>query len=249
MRMRNLLGILLIPVVFAGQVQASDQVRVAVASNFVTAIRDLATAWEQASGQRAILVTGSTGKLYAQIRNGAPFDVFFAADARRPQLLESEDLALPGSRFTYARGLLVLWSPDPDRVDPDGEVLAGGDFKHIALANPRLAPYGRAAEQVLRALRQWDRLSSRMVRGENIGQAFQFVHSGNAELGFVARSQVRYPGSSRTGSLWEPPQALYDPIEQQAVLLKDRPATRDFLNFTRSSAGLEIIRSHGYERP
>ncbi len=248
MRMQSLLGTLLVLMFFANQAQA-DPIRVAVASNFTTALRDLGNAWERISGQRIILVTGSTGKHYAQIRNGAPFEAFFAADAKRPRLLEAQGLALPGSRFTYARGRLILWSPDPDRIDPAGEVLAHGDFRHIALANPKLAPYGRAAEQLLRTLGLWQRLQSRMVRGENIGQAFQFVHSGNAALGFVARSQVRDPGSAAAGSSWEPPQSLYDPIDQEAVLLKDHPGAREFLAFIRSPSGRAIIRSHGYALP
>lgn len=248
MRIQPLIGFLLILVFFSTPIQAG-QINVAVASNFIKAIRDLAANWEQSTEHRAILVTGSTGKLYAQIRNGAPFEAFFAADARRPQLLEAESLIVPGSRFTYAQGRLVLWSPDPGRVDPAGEVLARGDFEHIAVANPKLAPYGRAAEQVLRTLGQWERLRGRMVRGENIGQTFQFVHSGNAALGFVADSQVRYAGPSAKGSLWVPPQSLYDPIEQQAVLLRDHPVAREFITFVRSPAGRKIIRSHGYELP
>lgn len=227
----------------------ADEIRVAVASNFTTAIRDIAGRFERQSGHRVTLVFGSTGKHYAQIKHGAPFEAFFAADMRRPRLLDEEGLALAGSRFTYAVGKLVLWSPEADRVDPAGEVLERGDFRHLAIASPRLAPYGRAAREVLKKRGQWQGLQNRIVRGENIGQTFQFVGSGNAELGFVAWSQVKRPGRPTAGSWWEIPQALYSPIEQQAVLLKDHPVARDFMAYVRSKDALEIIRSYGYGTP
>lgn len=233
---------------FATHLPAAE-IHVAVASNFVAAMRDLATTFERASGHRVILATGSTGKHYAQIRNGAPFDLFFAADRQRPELLDREGLAAPGSRFTYALGRLVLWSPQAGLVDDAGKILHGDNFHRIALANPRLAPYGRAAEQVLRKLGHWDRLRARMVRGENVAQAFQFVFSGNAELGFIALSQIKRPGHTAEGSAWLPLQALYDPIEQQAVVLKDQPVARAFVKFTRSPAARYIIRQHGYQLP
>ncbi|MEQ9103438.1 MAG: molybdate ABC transporter substrate-binding protein [Rhodothermales bacterium] len=237
---------------------AEAGIRVAVASNFAPALEALAHAFEAQTGHVVTPVPGSTGKLYAQIRNGAPFDAFFAADVERPRLLEEEGRAVPGTRFTYAIGTLVLWSPDPDLVDADGAVLnpAEGDagafrFRFLALANPTLAPYGKAAEQVLRARGVWDALQDRMVRGENIGQAYQYVYSGNAELGFVALSQLMGPGGvatdiGRTGSRWEPPQALYDPIAQQAVLLTENKVARDFLDFVRSPAARDIIHGYGY---
>ncbi len=231
-----------------GQAQA-DEIHVAVASNFSDAIRDLTRVFEQQTGHRITLVFGSTGKHYAQIRNSAPFDAFFAADVRRPKLLEEAGIARPGSRFTYAIGKVVLWSPDPERVDGHGRVLSTGDFRHLALANPKLAPYGRAAAQVMRALGVWDALQGRMVRGENIGQTFQFVKTGNAELGFVAYAQIRRPGASIKGSLWRPPQSLYSPIEQQAVLLKDSRAARRFLSFVKSGKAREIIQGYGYDTP
>ncbi len=243
---RYLLAVLLLSL--AANLPAGE-IRVAVASNFVAAMRDLAAAFERSNGQRVILATGSTGKHYAQIRSGAPFDLFFAADGQRPALLEREGIAAPGSRFTYALGRLVLWSPRAGLVDDAGQVLAQASFQRIALANPRLAPYGRAAEQVLRRLGQWDRLRARMVQGGNVAQAFQFVFSGNAELGFVALSQIQRPDRATEGSAWLPTQALYDPIEQQAVLLKDGPTARAFMNFTRSPEAREIIRKHGYKLP
>ncbi|MEA3276911.1 MAG: molybdate ABC transporter substrate-binding protein [Pseudomonadota bacterium] len=227
----------------------ADEIRVAVASNFGEAIKEIAQRFEVQTGHEVVLVIGSTGKQYAQIKNGAPFDAFFAADARRPELLEDEGAALAGSRFTYARGRILLWSPRQGYVDPEGQVLEEGGFRHLAIANPRLAPYGKAAQQVLENRGLWDGLQGRMVRGENIGQTFQFVKSGNAELGLVAYSQVKRPGHALEGSYWEVPQSLYSPIEQQAVLLKDNAAARGFLDFVRGDEAGEIIRGYGYDTP
>ena len=240
-----LLGVLLC----AAATRAAQPTRVAVASNFADALAAIAGRFETTTGQRVTLSSGSTGKHYAQIRNGAPFDAFFAADAQRPRLLEEEGLALPGSRFTYALGRLVLWSPEPGYVDPEAAVLARGSFRHLAIANPRLAPYGKAAQEVLQALGLWEQLGPRLVRGENISQAYQFVASGNAALGFVACSQVQRPGQPLRGSMWEVPQALYTPIRQQAVLLKDDAVARSFMAFVRSEPALNIIRDYGYDLP
>jgi len=226
-----------------------EPVRVAVASNFADALAAIAGQFESETGYRLTLSSGSTGKHYAQIRNGAPFDAFFAADAQRPQLVEEQGLAVPDSRFTYALGRLVLWSPEPGYVDPEGAVLERGGFRHLAIANPRLAPYGKAAQEVLQARGLWERLGPRLVRGENIGQAYQFVSSGNAALGFVAWSQLQRPGQPPWGSLWKVPQALYTPIQQQALLLRDRPVARSFLAFVRSEPALKIIRDYGYDLP
>ena len=165
---------------------------------------------------------------------------------QRPKLLETEGVAQPGSRFTYAIGRLVLWSPMRSAVDPAGNVLENGDFRYLAFANPRLAPFGKAAMEVLQKRGLWQVLQERFVRGENIGQTFQFVKSGNAELGFISMSQIKQPGKPMPGSWWEIPQSFYSPIEQQAVLLKDNDLARAFLIFVRSEEGLEIIRSYGY---
>jgi molybdate transport system substrate-binding protein len=235
--------------VLAASQAAATEIRVAVASNFIRAISAAAERFEQDSGHKVILAFGSTGKHYAQIRNGAPFDAFFAADVRRPKLLEKEGLAVPGSRFTYAVGKLVLWSPDTAFVDAQGKVLEQGEFHHLAIANPKLAPYGLAAREVLQARGLWNDMDKRLVRGENIGQTFQFVASGNAELGFVAMSQLMRPGQAVEGSHWDVPPALYGPIEQQAVLLKDKEAARAFMSFVRSAAAIRIIRDYGYEVP
>jgi molybdate transport system substrate-binding protein len=228
---------------------AADEIRVAVASNFADTMREITGRFEQQSGHNVTLVFGSTGMHYAQIRNGAPFDAFFAADVKRPKLLEEEGITLADSRFTYAVGKVVLWSPNADYVDPAGEVLEQGDFRHLALANPKLAPYGRAAREVLEKRGQWRNLQDRIVRGENVGQAFQFVNSGNAELGFVAWSQIKRPGRPLAGSWWEIPQALYSPIEQQAVLLNANSVARDFLSFVRGNEALRIIGAYGYGTP
>jgi molybdate transport system substrate-binding protein len=225
---------------------AADEIRVAVASNFANAIKEIAWHFERQTAHEVTLVFGSTGKHYAQIKHGAPFDAFFAADAKRPRLLEEEGLGVPGSRFTYAVGKLILWSPKAHYVDPRGKVLEQGEYRHLALANPRLAPYGRAAQEVLQKNGQWLVLRDRMVRGENIGQTFQFVKSGNAELGFVAWSQIKRPGQPTEGSWWEIPQALYSPIDQQAVLLQDNAAARAFLTFVRGQEALDIIGAYGY---
>ena len=225
------------------------EIRVAAASNFTRAMTSLVQQFETNTRHKVKLVFGSTGKHYAQIRNGAPFDAFFAGDIERPRLLEEEGMAIPGTRFTYAVGKLILWSPKAGYIDSDGKMLSDGNFYHLAIANPKLAPYGRAAREVLQSRGLWSGMKDKIVRGENIGQAFQFVNSGNAELGFIAYSQIKLPGQSIAGSYWEVPEKLYTPIEQQAVLLKDNDATRDFISFVRSKLALEIIQDYGYDTP
>ena len=227
------------------------ELRIAVASNFAATLGELARTFEEQTGHRLRLSPGSTGKHYAQIRHGAPFDLFFAADARRPRLLEDSGVAVKGSRFTYAQGRLVLWSPRADALKPDHAAipdrLASGDFRRLAIANPKLAPYGRAAREVLQAQGLWSRLRPRLVRGENVGQTIQFVSTGNAELGFVALSQViPARGQPARGAYWEVPRALYTPILQQAVLIRDSDAAREFLRFVRSAQARALIRAHGY---
>jgi len=223
------------------------EIRVAVASNFARAMISLARDFEEKSGHKVKLVFGSTGKHYAQIRNGAPFDVFFAADIKRPKLLEEEGITVSGSRFTYATGKLILWSPMSGYVDSEGGVLSHGSFEHLAIANPKLAPYGRAAREVLQSRSLWNEMKQKAVRGENIGQAFQFVSSGNAELGFVAYSQVKNIDKPIQGSYWEVPQSLYTPIAQQAVLLTNNEAGRSFISYIKSKPALKIISNQGYE--
>lgn len=223
--------------------------RIAVASNFAGTLRDLAELFEQQTGYIVQPVSGSTGKHYAQIRNGAPFDIFLAADVRRPELLEQAGIGVPASRFTYALGQLVLWSPVAGKVDANGNILRHGDFRRLAIANPHLAPYGRAAREVLEACGLWDSLQAKIVRGENIAQTFQFVRSKNAELGFIARSQLPGEGKTIRGSWWKVSPALYQPIEQQALLLRDTPVARAFMKFLRSPKARADIKAHGYGLP
>lgn len=243
-----LCAVVLILTVAANNVLADD-IRVAVASNFSDAIKLIIERFEDKTGHKVILSVGSTGKHYAQIINGAPFELFFAADMRRPELLDKEGLIISGSRFTYAIGKVVLWSPEVNFVDASGDVLQQAKFRFLALANPKLAPYGKAAQQVLQQRGEWHSLRKRMVRGENIAQAYQFVKSGNAQLGFVALSHIKRPGKAIEGSFWLVPESLYDPIEQQAVLLKDNDTARDFLDFVKNNEAQTIIKGFGYGVP
>jgi molybdate transport system substrate-binding protein len=240
--MSRLLCLVLL-VVAAGPAQAA-QVKVAVAANFTAAMKEIAAAFEAATGHELVVSYGSTGKIYAQIVNGAPFEVFLAADQARPQRLVEEGRA--SDRFTYAVGRLVLWSPDPDRVDARGAVLRSGDFRRLAIANPVTAPYGAAAVQVLERLGLMQALEPRLVRGDNIAQAYQFVATRNAELGFVAMAQVALePGGSR----WPVPLDLYDPIRQDAVLLekgRDNPAARALLDYLAGPEAHAVIERFGY---
>lgn len=212
-------------------------------------MKALTVEFEKTTAHHVVLSFGSTGKHYAQIKNGAPFDVFLAADAARPALLEEQDIALIGSRTTYARGKLVLWTSKPDVNDLKETLLNSQDIRHLALANPKLSPYGLGAKQVMVKLDIWPKLQTKLVRGENIAQTFQFVHSGNAELGFVAYSQAVNPKRSVQGSFWIPPQSLYSPIDQQAVLLNDKQASKDFLKFLKGPLARQIIQNYGYDLP
>ncbi len=236
----------------AGLLAQAGEVTVAVAANFAEPLKQLAQRFEAISGHRVALSVGSTGKLYSQIVAGAPFDLLLAADAERPERLEHDGLSQPGSRFTYAVGQLVLWSPKPGVVDDQGAVLASDRFQRLALANPRLAPYGEAAMAVLRQRGLAERLAPKLVTGDSIAQAYQFVATGNAEIGFVARSQVQSPGKPVSGSVWVVPQALYSEIRQDAVLLKrgaQNPAATALLDYLRSPAARDLIAAHGYGLP
>lgn len=227
----------------------ADEVLVAVASNFASPLRQIAERFTAETGHRVSLASGSTGKLRAQIQGGAPFAVLIAADEDTPAQLVDEGLAVPGTSFTYAVGKLVLWSAIPGRMDGGAQVLRTGGFKHLAVANPKLAPYGAAAMEVLHKLGLAQTLASRIVQGENIAQAHQFVATGNAELGFVALSQVVVPGQPPSGSFWLVPADWHAPIRQNAVLLRvgaEQPAAKALLAYLRSDAARSVIRSWGY---
>jgi len=232
----------------SGLCQAAE-VSVAVAANFTAPMQKIAVAFEQDTGHKAVLAFGSTGKFYAQIRNGAPFHLLLAADDETPAKLDKEGLTVPGSRFTYAIGTLVLWSAQAGLVDKQGQVLRTGHFERIALADPKLAPYGAAAVETLTRLGLLPTLQSRFVQGENIGQTYQFVATGNAALGFVALSQVMVDGRITRGSAWQIPADLHTPIRQDAVILsnaKDNAAAAALAAYLRSDKARAIIRAYGY---
>lgn len=227
----------------------AGQVQVAVASNFAGPMARIAADFAAATGHTTKLTAGATGKFYAQIVAGAPFEVLIAADDETPQRLVAEGLAVPGTSFTYALGTLVLWSAQPGFVDSQGAVLESSRFMHLAVANPKVAPYGRAALQVLAARGLAEVLRPRLVTGESIAQAHQFVATGNAEIGFVALSQVAVPGRPAAGSYWQVPPSLYGEIRQDAVLLgrgQKNPAATALLAHLKSEAARRVIQEHGY---
>ena len=231
------------------------EVRIAVAANFTAPMKTIAAQFATETGHTTAISYAATGKLYAQIKSGAPFDVFLSADEQTPARLEKESLLVTGSRFTYAVGRLVLWSAHPDFVDAQGEILRTEKFSKIALAAPRLAPYGAAAVDTLTRLGLLDTLESKFVQGESIGQAFGFVATGNAPLGFVALSQVSHmlrDGKFKSGSGWIVPAALHRPLRQDAGLLvrgRNSKAAEDFMRFLKTEAARTVIRSYGYEIP
>jgi molybdate transport system substrate-binding protein len=235
--------------VLASGAQAAE-VSVAVAANFLAPMRLIAQAFEQETGHKVLAAYGATGSLYAQIRNGAPHHVLLSADDTTPKKLEDEGLAVPGSRFTYATGRLALWSRQPGLVDGKGEVLRSGKFRRLAIANPKLAPYGAAALETLTRLGLLEQVRPKLVQGDNIAQAHQFVDTGNAELGFVALSQVLTQGQLTAGSVWVVPASMHAPLRQDAVLLtrgQDQPAARALLRYLKGDRALAIMRSYGYE--
>ena len=232
----------------------ADEIKIAVASNFYPTMKELVTHFESITPNsdttnNIVLISGSSGKHYAQILNGAPFDLFFSADKLRPNMLEKEDVFNNQSRFTYALGKLALWSPFNEYVDSDGQVLYNDDFRFLAIANPKIAPYGIASKETLTSMNLWQDMEEKLVRGENIAQTFQFAKSGNAKLGFVSYSQILSLNSSSEGSYWLVPQDMYQPIEQQAILLKDSSLGKDFLSFIMSDEALDIIKRNGYDLP
>jgi len=228
----------------------ADEVQVAVAANFTAPMKQIAAEFEKDTGHKAVLAFGATGKFYAQISNGAPFEVLLTADDETPVKLEKELLAAPNTRFTYAIGKLVLWSAKTGYVDGQGDILKKGDFKHLALANPKAAPYGAAAMEAMKNLGVLESIQPRIVQGENISQTHQFVATGNAELGFVALSQVFKDGKITSGSAWIVPAKLYAPIRQDAVVLakgRNKPAASALVNYLKTDKARSIIKSYGYE--
>ena len=236
--------------VAAGSASA-DEVQVAVAANFTAPMQKIAADFAQDTGHKAVLSFGATGKFYAQIRNGAPFDVLLAADDETPARLEKEGQGVPGSRFTYAIGKLVLWSARPGFVDDKGEVLRKGDFRHVSVANPKLAPYGAAAIEALTRLGWLSATQPKFVQGESIAQTYQFIATGNAELGFVALSQVlNKEGKLARGSVWAVPNNLYTPIRQDAVILangKGKPAAVALMKYLKGDKAKAVTNSYGYD--
>ncbi|WP_446809752.1 molybdate ABC transporter substrate-binding protein [Methylomonas sp. 2BW1-5-20] len=236
----------------SGAAAQAETTLVAVAANFTKPMTEIAEAFEKASGHSAKLSFGSSGKFVAQFENGAPFEVFLSADDKSPLKLEQSGLTVAGSRFTYAIGKLVLWSNSPGYVDQQGQILHKGDFKHLALADPKLAPYGAAAVEVLQKQGLLEKLQPLFVQGENIAQTHQFISTGNAELGFVALSQVIDNGKIGSGSGWIVPENLHSPILQDAVLLKtgaENPAAQALLEFLKSPPAMAIIEKYGYALP
>ena len=242
-------------VMLLGSMSASvhaGEVRVAVASNFAAPMERIAVLFQQESGHTLKVSLGSSGSFYTQIKGGAPFDVFLSADDAIPKRLVQEKLALESSRFVYALGKLVLWSVQPDLVDAKGAVLNKGNFNKLAIANPLLAPYGMAAKETLEKLVMWNAMQGKLVKGENITQTYQFVATENAELGFIALSQITKDGKVTEGSWWLVPSQMYKPIKQSAVQLsgaKDKVAAQAFLAFLKSEKAVAIIRGFGYELP
>jgi molybdate transport system substrate-binding protein len=244
--MIRLLAGLLVALIAPTLARAAD-VQVAVAANFTEPAREIAQRFERRTGHKAVLSFGASGQFFTQIANGAPFEVFLSADVERPQKAETDGLAVPGSRFTYATGRLVLWSRDPKRVDARGQVLARGGFEKLAIADPKAAPYGLAAVETLQKLGLHDRLRPKLVQGASITQTLQFARTGAAELGFVALSQVV---AEKGGSRWVVPANLHTPIDQQAVLLKTGagdPAAVAFMAFLKTPEAKGVIRKYGYE--
>ena len=235
---------------FAFNTAWADEVQVAVAANFTAPIQAIAKDFEKDTGHTLVAAYGATGQFYAQIKNGAPFDVLLAADDTTPARLESEGATVPGSRFTYAIGSLVLWSADASYLDGTAAALKAGQFRHLSIANPKAAPYGLAATQVLAKEGLTEKLKGKLVEGQNITQAYQFVSTGNAELGFVALSQIYKDGKVSGGSAWIVPADMHDPIKQDAVILdkgKDNPAAKALVDYLKGPKAATVIKSYGYQ--
>ncbi len=249
MKASRLLCGLLTPLLLTALPTQAEDISVAVAANFTAPMKLIAAEFEKDSGHKVLAAFGSTGKFYAQIKNGAPFEILLAADDETPARLVKENAAASGSQFTYAIGKLLLWSAKPGYVDAAGAVLKKGDFAHLSVADPKLAPYGAAGVETLKAVGAYEAAAPRIVTAENITQAYQFISSGNAELGFVALSQVLKDGKME-GSSWLVPANLYTPIRQDAVMLapaKGKAAAQALMRFLKGDKARAIIKSFGYE--
>lgn len=236
--------------VFTSSGALADEVQVAVAANFTAPIQAIAADFEKDTGHKLVAAYGATGQFYTQIKNGAPFEVFLAADDNTPEKLEKEGDTVKGSRFTYAVGTLALWSAKEGYVDGKGEVLLKNQYQHLSIANPKAAPYGLAATQVLAKLKLTEATQTKLVEGQNITQAYQFVSTGNAELGFVALSQIYKDGKVSSGSAWVVPADMHDPIKQDAVVLnkgKDNPAAKALVEYLKGPKAAAVIKSYGYQ--
>ena len=240
----SLLGTLLVTHVHAAEV------KVAVAANFTKTLEEITVQFEKDTGHKVLATPGASGKFYAQIVNGAPFEILISADDETPRKLAKEAKAIAETQFTYAIGTLALWSPDTNLVDQGGGVLKTDKFKFIAIANAKVAPYGQAAVQTMLKLGLLTKLEPRVVQGENIAQTYQFVTSGNAQLGFVALSQITENGKVKSGSAWIVPQEFHDQIKQDVILLnngKDSIAAKALLDYLKSDKAKKIIASYGYK--
>lgn len=249
MKQRLLAWCLFVFVITAVTPAFAEQALVAVAANFVPPFREIAIEFEHATGHRLQVAGGSSGNFYSQIKNGAPFDIFFSADMVRPKLLEDEGLGVKDSRFTYAIGRLVLWSPNENLIKGE-ETLRSKQYKRLAMANPKTAPYGVAAMQALQRLELWDSVQPHIVMGESLGQTMGFIESGNAQLGFVALSQVLDLKIKGKGGRWDVPTNLHEPIKQDLILLtkgKDNPAAKALIEFIGGPQAKRIIERYGYE--
>jgi molybdate transport system substrate-binding protein len=229
---------------------SAEEAQIAVAANFSAPMKQIISDFERTTGHQIRASYGSTGKLYAQIQNGAPFEALLAADQKRPRLLEDDGVGVSGSRFTYAIGTLVLWSADPNFVDDEGRVLNTTEFEKLSIANPKLAPYGEASIETLKALGLQEAIEPKLVMGENIAQAYQFVDTGNAKLGFVALSQVMVDGKITKGSGWIVPGDMHAPIRQDAVILaqgRDNAAVIDLFAYLKGDQARAVIQAFGYQ--
>jgi molybdate transport system substrate-binding protein len=235
---------------FAMGAAHADEVQVAVAANFTGPIQAIGADFAKDTGHTLVTSFGATGQFYAQIKNGAPYEVFLSADDTTAQKLEAEGDTVKGSRFTYAVGTLALWSAKVGYVDASGNVLSDTSYRHLSIANPKTAPYGLAATQLLAKLGLTDKVKDKIVEGQSITQAYQFVSTGNAELGFVALSQVYKDGKVTSGSAWIVPSDLHDPIKQDAVILnkgKDNPAAKALVDYLKGPKAAAVIKSYGYQ--